>query len=359
MKILLLGEFSGFHSNLQEGLIALGHEVTLASSGDGFKGFYGEVNYVSKSKNFLIRNIYKVYFYLFSIKKFYNYDMVQLISPKIFGGLKINYNFLALKKIKKHSNKMVLSSCGSNSYVYDFCKSLKYSPFPDHVHLDLHNNNMFENHFYRNDDKNVANLVDAIIPTTFTYKSSFDHFETIKSIIPFPINVDKIPKQKQIFFKDKVTIFYGITRNGFKGSKYIIPALEKINTNYKELVNVIITERLPFNEYLETITKVNIVVDQALSYEYGMNALYSMAQGKVVLSGNEEVSKPNSLSQIPVLNITPNTEQIYNTIEKLILDKELIIDIGEKSRLFVESTHNYKAIAQQYINSWMEILNDK
>lgn len=37
MRILLLGEFSAFHKNLKEGLVALGHEVVLASHGDGWK----------------------------------------------------------------------------------------------------------------------------------------------------------------------------------------------------------------------------------------------------------------------------------------------------------------------------------
>ena len=37
MKILLLGEYSAIHKNLREGLISLGHEVNLASNGDGWK----------------------------------------------------------------------------------------------------------------------------------------------------------------------------------------------------------------------------------------------------------------------------------------------------------------------------------
>ena len=35
MKILLLGEYSGLHLNLRDGLRELGHDVVLASAGDG------------------------------------------------------------------------------------------------------------------------------------------------------------------------------------------------------------------------------------------------------------------------------------------------------------------------------------
>ena len=39
MKILLMGEFSGFYLNLKQGLQELGAEVTLAANGDGWKLF--------------------------------------------------------------------------------------------------------------------------------------------------------------------------------------------------------------------------------------------------------------------------------------------------------------------------------
>ena len=39
MKILLLGDFSAVHKNLKDGLLELGHDVVLASDGDGFKIF--------------------------------------------------------------------------------------------------------------------------------------------------------------------------------------------------------------------------------------------------------------------------------------------------------------------------------
>ena len=37
MKILLLGEYSRLHNSLKEGLVALGHEVTIVGCGDKFK----------------------------------------------------------------------------------------------------------------------------------------------------------------------------------------------------------------------------------------------------------------------------------------------------------------------------------
>ena len=39
MRILLIGEYSRLHNSLKEGLIALGHQVSLVGSGDAFKNY--------------------------------------------------------------------------------------------------------------------------------------------------------------------------------------------------------------------------------------------------------------------------------------------------------------------------------
>ena len=37
MRILLVGEYSGFHNALKHGLTSLNHEVKIVGDGDGFK----------------------------------------------------------------------------------------------------------------------------------------------------------------------------------------------------------------------------------------------------------------------------------------------------------------------------------
>ncbi|MEY2922393.1 MAG: hypothetical protein RL108_1015, partial [Bacteroidota bacterium] len=51
MKILLLGEFSGLHNNLKDGLIDLGHEVVIASAQDGFKKIPVDINFESNYRS--------------------------------------------------------------------------------------------------------------------------------------------------------------------------------------------------------------------------------------------------------------------------------------------------------------------
>ena len=66
MKILLLGEYSRLHNSLKEGLMSLGHEVTIVGCGDKFKKFPVDFSIdaticnENKIANFLYRGLRKV-----------------------------------------------------------------------------------------------------------------------------------------------------------------------------------------------------------------------------------------------------------------------------------------------------------
>jgi hypothetical protein len=94
MKILLIGDYSGFFKNLKEGLVSLGHQVNIATSGDGFKQTSkSDINFPNFANNYE-----KLKFLFKGIKEYRNYDVVQIINHNIFGGLIINYNYYVLKK---------------------------------------------------------------------------------------------------------------------------------------------------------------------------------------------------------------------------------------------------------------------
>ena len=78
-----------------------------------------------------------------------------------------------------------------------------------------------------------------------------------------------------------------------------------------------------------------------------------MAKGKIVMSGSEpEALKELGLTQCPVINITPNINQIITEFEKILVNKKQIEDKGRESRTFIENTHDYIKVASQYIEIW-------
>ena len=81
-----------------------------------------------------------------------------------------------------------------------------------------------------------------------------------------------------------------------------------------------------------------------------------MAAGKVVFSGGgEESLSPynlQNLQTVPLLNATPDYEDMLKQIETLIADPGLIIKISNSAIRFITQNHDSVKIAQTYLDLW-------
>jgi hypothetical protein len=110
---------------------------------------------------------------------------------------------------------------------------------------------------------------------------------------------------------------------------------------------------MPLDEYLEFLKGVNVVVDQAYSVSAGVNALYNMAMGKVVLGGgDQEFLDELGVKESPLIQIKPSVEDIEFELEKIIINRNEIERVGKLSRSFVERHHNYSLVARKYLEVW-------
>jgi hypothetical protein len=357
MKLLLLGDYSGFFKNLKEGLLELGHDVKIATTSDGYKKTTKTDIFIPGSESSsLARKVNKMKFPLSGIKDYYGYDVVHLINHNIFGGLKIKYNYMLLNRIKSKNDRMTMSACGTDHFVFKNKDRLRYNYIDSNIEIDLQGENKYIRNEYKDNNERILALSDAVIPVMYSYAEAYRNTSKILNTIPMPINLGQINFIPQKLENNKLKIFHGITREGFKGTKYIREAMERLKENYPNDVEIVIDGKMPLDKYLKVLKKTNVVVDQALSYEYGMNAIYSMAMGKVVLSGNEpECQQEFGRTDIPIINITPSVKDIYHKLEQLVLDKKRLIEIGENSRRFVEDFHDHVKVAQQYVDTWNSI----
>jgi len=353
MRILLLGEFSGFYTNLKDGLEDLGHEVILASFSDGYKKIKStDISFDAKASG-VIGKIENRIRPLISLPRFKDFDVVQLINPFVFDFRGFPLNFF-LKTIKKQNKKFFLSACGADAFYFQrISQFLEYTPIPDTLKYEFSSKEckfMSEKSLIFN--KKIADLVDGVIPICYDHSLGYQDQGNLKNIIPLPINHKKINYFKNSV-RGKLIVFHGLTRYGLKGTRFIEEAFEILRKKYPDKIELIIEGNLPLEEYLKVISKSNIIVDQASSYSYGMNALYSMAQGKIVMTGLErEALSAFGLSSAPVINIKPCVSNIVMEIEKILLDLSLVEKIGKETRDFVVNHHDYIKIAKMYVDTW-------
>ena len=353
MKILLFGDYSSVHLNLKEGLEKLGHFVLSVGTGDGFKEIQSDINFNSFNSKFLNKFSVRIKPFLL-LNKFKDFDVVQTISPYFLKSRFFPTSFY-YDLLKRNNKKFFMLAVGSDAYYWKFGpKKLRYGPFEDILEFDIKEKNYpyYDSEESFNYNSKFSLSVRGIIPVLHDYEACYQPHPKLLSLIPIPINTDKI-KYSQNKVSKKIIIFHGLNRYGFKGTKHVEKAFEILNEKYPNELELIIRGKMPLRDYLNLMNKTNIVIDQTSTYSLGVNGVYALAMGKVVFGGAEPESlRAMGVKKSPVINILPDANDIVRNVEKFIYDKKLIETIGVQSRKFAEENHDYMKVASKYIAAW-------
>ncbi len=352
MKILLFGEFSGLHNNLKDGLLELGHEVIIAAGTDGYKNIPNDINLDSNLPGFLGKLSTRAKPFL-NLPRLSGHDVVQIINP-FFPNAKYFPKQFFYSLLKNANKKFFILGAGSDAYFWqNGRKKLEYGPFEDTLKYDIKAKKFYmqTGKSYKYNQK-IVEQSDGLIPILYEYEVSYEHCSKRLNTIPLPINTKKI-EYKENIVDSKLTIFHGLSRYGFKGTRHVENAYTELQKKYPNDLDLIIDGQMSLDKYLKVLQKSNVVIDQVNSYSVGMNGLYALAMGKVVIGGAEpEGLKSIGVSQSPVINVKPSKESIVSAIEKLLDKRSSILDQGLQSRKFVEDHHCHLKIAKKYIDTW-------
>ena len=355
MKVLLLGEFSGFYKYLKAGLEANDVEVDWYASGDGYKKITGmDGDLLGHSGN---KFYDKIIFPIQLVTRLKTYDVIQLVHPLIFSPW---INKFLVKILKRKCKILVISADGTDYYVYKY----RDNPNKEFGYSLLDGCNDYDVFYakksrYSRNDIEVIKMCDALIPGIYDYEVAHRDIEKTCSVIRFPIDVDTVSYSENVV-SEKVIFFHGLNRESFKGTSYIRYAMEKLKEKYPDEVEVIIDGRMPFDKYMKIMKKSNVILDQCKSYGPGINALLAMAQGKIVLSGAENLSiEGMQQKDYPIFNIIPDSEQIFNVMEYILKNRDQICRWGFDSRKFVEKYYNYVENAKLYKETWEMLITKK
>ena len=213
---------------------------------------------------------------------------------------------------------------GSDSYYWRYGKSrLKYGPFDDHLKYDLNAKRIYLQSQKAFDfNKEILNITNGLIPIMYEYDVSYRDEKKKLPPIPIPINTNKI-KYSPPSPSKKITIFHGLNRYGFKGTRHVEEAFSYLRNKYPNDLDLVITGNMPLNDYLEVMEKTNVIIDQMYSYSLGVNGIYAMAMGKVVMGGVEPESlRCLNVNESPAINLEPNARSIIDAVEKLLENRK-------------------------------------
>ena len=375
MKILLIGEYSRLHNSLKEGLVALGHTVTLAGLGDYFKNYPLDYSLESKicSKNGLFWFFNKAFaklnivslekwerairFYFF-IKNIQSFDYVQLINSDALELYPIHSRFLYKKLFEKIKTRTLLV-CGDEPPVVKFWlkETQKYSVLTQYLadktlKKEFHFSLKYSKKSYQKTFDFLQKNCQHIVATDYDYVLALKGQNIAHYFIPNPINTDILTYQEPKFDR-KICIFLGINSGSYlkKGINFFEDALTHLQLKYPDTFEVIIAQNMPYQNYIKHYNRAHILFDQVLSYDQGYNALEAMAQGKVVFTGAEKefLNHFNLQEDEVAINALDDLDYMLDKLSFLLENPSKIIEISQNARNFIEKEHNYIKIAQKYI----------
>lgn len=161
----------------------------------------------------------------------------------------------------------------------------------------------------------------------------------------FPVNIDNFPEK--IYYKSalnkKIRILHAPSDPVYKGTKYIIEAIEKLRKDYDfEFVTV---TNISINKLYEEIKKSDLIIDQMLTGIYGLFTIESMAMFRPVVCYVREDSWKYIAHECPIYNT--DAGKLYDTLKAILNDPLQLIDAGIRSRQFAEKYHSSKIITKR------------
>lgn len=368
MKILMIGDFSNLHAYLAEELKTRGHEVTLVSDRGGYMQTSADIELIRRPG--IWGSLSYVYKILANLPSWTGYDVVQLINPSIFF-LKSNKLRIIYDILKKNNKSVFLTLCGDDHFFVEDCIEsdlFRFSEYrigkekTEHVKRHPEGEKLSLNPQFAAYTKHVYDTLDGAMSVLPEYDmSARRHMDPEKILFTnLPIPIDSF-KFKELNFERPIRILVGMKggKELMKGTAKMLEICKSIEAELPGICEVKAVENLSLTDYLEEIRKSHIVIDQLYSYSPAMNALQTMAMGRITASGGQpEYYDYIGESNHPIFCLSPleDDETIKNRLKALILDKNQLEKMSEQGRKLVEKHNDIKKIATLFEQHWMKLM---
>ncbi|WP_068472255.1 glycosyltransferase family protein [Saccharicrinis aurantiacus] len=359
MKILLVGEFSGLHAILAEGLRQEGHQVTVISEGCGWKNYPRDID-LNFGRFRLLKSVLKI---AFNIHRLIGFDVVQLINPCALHALP-KKNMLFYKFIKRFNKSVFLGANGDDYFIVSYGLTGKYSK-SIFSHKDLLADDFITEFTLRclDDDfkqlnLKIANECDGITACCAEYEIAYkEKYSDKLTFIPLPIDTSEFNFCNSISEEtEKIIFFLGHYkyRRVLKGTDIIEKVLLRLKDSYPDEVELRIVDSIPFDEYKNLMDSSHVLVDQLYSYGCGINGVLGMSKGLIVAGGADSYMYQliGEEDNQPLVNLPVDEEEMFIVLEELIKNKRDLFTLAKETREFSIKHHNYIKVAKQYVDFW-------
>ncbi|NPE28863.1 glycosyltransferase family 4 protein [Methanococcoides sp. SA1] len=166
--------------------------------------------------------------------------------------------------------------------------------------------------------------------------------------IPNPIDTSKYKFVEPNLNTHKLRILHAPSDRNIKGTEYVIKATDILKQEGYDF-ELILLEKMSHEYVIKQIKLSDIIVDQLLIGWYGVFSIESMGMGKPVLCYiKKNLSEKHT--ELPILSTTPKS--VYDNLKLLLENSELRIELGIKSRKYVEEMNDSNNIAKKLLEMY-------
>lgn len=365
LKILLLADYSNFHTTLAKGLRKLGCDVTVMSDGAFFMDCERDID-ITRRPGILGGLQYSARLLGPLHSKLRGYDIVSFRDPA-FLDLKPKKILWFLKRIIRDNKNSFLSYISTDVPFLEMLEApdspLKYSEwFVDGQPNRLRLQDEAQWHGWLSDDmrelneyfyNNVKGAVTALYEYHLSARRKFPDSDIAYGGIP--IDTENI-EYHDFGVPGKVRIFLGRDnrRKLQKGSDLLEIAARNVVAKHPEKAELVIIENKPRKEYMAIMQSCHLLLDQIYSYTPATMALEGMASGLTVVTGAEPEYYDfiGEKENFPIVNAPIYLEPLEKEIERLVLHPGDFPDRGKRGREFVKKHNGVDTVARRNLEFW-------
>ncbi len=370
MKILFVGDYSGFHATLAAELRHRGHEASVISSGSGVMNTDRDISLKRQSG---LTGGMKYLYRLFSIlPQMSGYDIVQLVNPHFLHLRpgKISYFF---NRLRATNSRLSLTLCGTDYYYVEALtagKLLQYSEFKcgdRPTGYQLHHSREIER-WLRPPVRELARIIyqgiDGAASALYEYHlAATPHLPQAPDYVGIPVNIDTSGYASELPMKrdGKVNVLLAFKSEymHLKGIDRLRPALQNIAAKHPDRIRLTEVSDVPLSDYLRMLSQSDVIVDQLYSYTPATAALQAMAAGRVVVSGGEQeyYNFINESQLHPIINLNPISDDIEVLLEHQLLDSDDLLRRAAEGPEFVRRHNSATKVADRFLQHWQKLLS--
>lgn len=365
-KILLVADYSNFHSTLARGLRKIGCDVTLVSDGGTYMQTERDIDITRRHHSKAGGLLYSLQLYP-TLRRLRNFDIVSFRDPA----------FLELKPERIRFFFNLLAQGNPNLFLSYLTTDVKFLDM-----LEAPDSPLRYSEWFVDGEPNRLRLRDEAqwrgwhapemqrLATLFYSKMKgavtalYEYHKAAERLFPadriayggIPVDVDAIPFRLTERPR-RVRIFLARDRRRQlqKGSDLLEAAAREVASRHPDKAEFVMLENVTRQEYMDTMQSCHLMLDQMYSYTPATMALEGMATGLTVISGAEPEYYDfiGERENFPIVNSPIDYDSLLQVMETIILHPESFAERGLRGREFVAKHNAMETVARRFLNFWL------